>query len=78
MWVRLPAISHDLVSNILGVLGLLGIVVAVGGLTGNWLWSLLTASLMLVAVSYTSYAAARPARSAPAARSGPARPVKAA
>lgn len=43
--VRIPAPSSMLVANVLGVLCLLGIAMAVGGLTHNGWWALLAASI---------------------------------
>lgn len=43
--VKLPVPSSMLVINLLGVAALVGLAVAVGGLTGNWWWSLLVASV---------------------------------
>lgn len=43
--VRIPAPSSMLAANLLGVLCLLGLAVAVGGITHNFWWSLLAASL---------------------------------
>lgn len=57
MWirVRVPTVSRAAVSNVLGILGLAGIVAATGGLTGNPWWAVLVAGVMLVGVSYASY-----------------------
>lgn len=48
--VRIPAPTSTLLVNLLGVAGLLGIAVAVGGLTHNAWWALLAGSIGLVAV----------------------------
>lgn len=67
--VRVPvSIRGELLANVLGVLGLLGIVVCVGGLLGPWVAGLL-GSLMLVGLAWVAHtnAAASPA-AAPAAR----------
>jgi hypothetical protein len=50
--IKLPALPSGLLSNLLGLLGLVAVVVAVGGLTHNWWWSLLTAGLVATALSY--------------------------
>lgn len=50
--VKLPNISAGLISNILGILGLIAIVIAIGGLTGNWWWALLAGGLFGVALGY--------------------------
>lgn len=89
MWIRVPTVSRAMVSNLLGILGLAGIVVATGGLTGNPWWATLVGSLFLVGISYASYTHAaaaadaeqgtRPATSAvppPPAGGGGASPVR--
>lgn len=43
--VRIPAPSSMLLANVLGVLALLGLAAAVGGLTHNAWWSLLVGSV---------------------------------
>jgi len=48
--VRIPAPTSKLLVNLLGVAGLLGVAVAVGGLTHNVWWALLVGSVELVAV----------------------------
>jgi hypothetical protein len=52
--VRLPRVTGGLLTNLLGVLGLAAVVLAVGGLTGNWWWSVLVGGLFAVAVSYVA------------------------
>lgn len=42
---RVPAPSSMLLANLLGVLSLLGIAVAVGGITHSFWWALLAASV---------------------------------
>lgn len=56
--IRIPAPSSLLVANLLGALGLLVIVLAVGMLAG-WPWALLTGGIFLVLLSLvaTSHAA---------------------
>lgn len=49
--LRIPRPSSMLVVNLLGTLGLLGLAIAVGGLTHNFWWSLLVASFEAVAVA---------------------------
>lgn len=51
--VRIPA-PRGLGTNLLGVVGLLAVVVAVGGLTGNWWWSLLLGGLAAVGLAYVA------------------------
>lgn len=48
--LRIPAPTSRLLVNLIGVFGLVGLAVAVGGLTGNPWWALLVGSLELVAV----------------------------
>lgn len=50
--VRVPRIAAGLVSNLVGLLGLIGVALAVGGLTGNWWWSLLTGSVFATVLAY--------------------------
>ena len=45
--IRVPHPSSTLVNNVLGVLGLIAIVVAIGGLAG-WLWALLAGGIFAV------------------------------
>jgi hypothetical protein len=54
VYVRIPVprISSELLANLLGLAGLVGLVVAVGGLTRNVWWSVLLASVILVGVSF--------------------------
>jgi len=49
--IKLPSISTGLVSNLIGLLGLVLIVVAVGGLTNDWWWSILTAGTFSVGIA---------------------------
>ena len=65
--IRIPAMPRGTFSNLLGLVGLLTIVLAVGGLTGNWWWSGLVAGVVAVGLSYIAHmnaaqAEARPAR----------------
>jgi hypothetical protein len=43
--VRIPAPSSMLLANVLGVLALIGLAVAIGGITHNGWWALLAGSL---------------------------------
>ncbi len=62
--VPTPAAGGLLASNLLGAAGLIGLVVAVGALAGNWWWSVLVGSVLSVALAYVgmlhAQAAARP------------------
>lgn len=53
--IRIPAPPRGLPSNLLGLLGLVGMVVAVGGLTGTWWWSMLTGGAVAVGLSYMAH-----------------------
>jgi len=59
--VRIPAPSRGTVSNLLGLAGFLGVIVAIGALT-DWRWALLAASAVAVGLSYLAHLAANPAR----------------
>jgi len=61
--IRVPHPSAPLLNNLLGALGLVAIVIAVGGLAG-WLWGLLAGGIFAVALSVigsTHYAPAEDA-----------------
>lgn len=49
--VRIPAPSGMLLANVLGALSLLGIAVAVGGLTHNAWWAVLAGSIETLALA---------------------------
>lgn len=65
--VRVPRPSSELLANLLGVVGLLGVAVAVGGLTGNWWWTLGVASAFAVFLSAVAATKADAAEDAPVA-----------
>lgn len=48
--IRIPAPSSMLLANLLGVLGLIAVVTAVGGLLGVW-WAVLAGGAFAVALS---------------------------
>lgn len=48
--IRIPAPSSLLVANVVGVLGLVAVVLAIGGLAGGW-WAALVGGLCLVGLS---------------------------
>lgn len=52
--IRLPRIPSGGLANIVGLLGLLGVVLAVGGLAGNWWWSLLAGGMVATALAYVA------------------------
>lgn len=63
--VRVPKPSSELLANLLGVVGLLGVAVAVGGLTGNWWWTLGVASAFAVFLSVVATTKAETAEEVP-------------
>lgn len=61
--IAVPRVPAGLVANLLGVLGLAAFALAVGGLAGNWWWSVLVGAVFAVGLSYiaqTQAAAATP------------------
>ncbi|MGH3369602.1 MAG: hypothetical protein ACRDPR_06345 [Nocardioidaceae bacterium] len=66
--IRLPRVAPGAVSNLVGLLGLLGIVVAVGGLTGNVWWSVLTGGVFAVALAWIAQTQAEVAEQASPAK----------
>ncbi|GLY55211.1 hypothetical protein [Lentzea sp. NBRC 102530] len=75
--LTVPAPSRELTSNLFGLVGVVGLVLAVGGLTGSWWWSLAVASLVCVGLSWLGHvkaqaAAKREAESPAAAAPAPA------
>lgn len=74
---RLPRIPAGAWSNLLGLFGLLAIVAAVGGLTGNPWWAVLTGGLIGVGLATMAQLAEQrtaPAPRAPAAAASGPRP----
>jgi len=66
--IAVPRLPHGLAANLVGLAGLLALVLAVGGLTGNWWWSVLAGGLVAVGLSYIAQThAAAEAAEAPAA-----------
>jgi hypothetical protein len=49
--VRIPALPHGVGSNLLGLFGLVAVIVALGGLTHNWWWSLFGAGAVAVGLA---------------------------
>jgi xanthosine utilization system XapX-like protein len=52
--IRLPRLPSGAFANVIGLLGLLGVVLAIGGLTGNWWWSVLSGGVFAVALAYVA------------------------
>lgn len=67
--IRLPRIAAGALSNLVGLLGLLGIVVAVGGLTHSVWWAVLTGGVFSVTLAALAQAGAEsaPAKASPVA-----------
>lgn len=74
--IPVPRLPRGLVANLVGLLGLVGVVLAVGGLTGNWWWSVLLGGVFAVALSYVAQTHA--AAEEPPAEKPSLRPVAAA
>ena len=60
--LRVPAPSSMLLINLLGLFGLVGVAVAVGGLTHNGWWSLVVASVEAILMSVVAAMNAEPAQ----------------
>lgn len=52
--IPVPRLPHGLLANLVGLLGLVAFAVAVGGLTGNWWWSVLLGGVAAVGLSYVA------------------------
>lgn len=52
--IAVPRVPTGLLANLLGLLGLLGVALAVGGLTGSWWWSALVGGVFSVGLSYVA------------------------
>lgn len=65
---RVPRIPAGAISNVVGLLGLVAIAVAVGFLTGDWAWSLLTGGIFAVGLAVVAQAAAEAPHTAGKAR----------
>lgn len=69
--VPVPRLSAGLASNLLGLVGLVLLVLAPGALTGEWAWTLVSAGLAGLGLSYLISAQIeeqQPAKPAPAGR----------
>lgn len=65
--INVPRIPAGLFANLVGLAGLIAVVLAVGGLTGNWWWSVLAGGavafgLAFVAQQQSAAAAVEPAK----------------
>jgi hypothetical protein len=52
--IPVPRLPSGFLANLVGLLGLIAAVLAVGGLTGNWWWSVLVGGLVAVGLSYVA------------------------
>jgi hypothetical protein len=52
--IPVPRLPAGLLANLDGLLGLVALALAVGGLTGNWWWSVLAGGVFAVALSYVA------------------------
>lgn len=52
--IPVPRLPSGFTANLVGLLGLISAVLAVGGLTGNWWWSVLVGGLVSVGLSYVA------------------------
>lgn len=52
--IPVPRVPAGLIGNLVGLFGLIAVAVAVGGLTGNWWWAVLTGGLSAVVLSYVA------------------------
>lgn len=72
--IYVPRPSSMLVSNLLGVLGLIAVVVAIGGLAGAW-WAVLAAGVLAVGLCALAQNAGAVAAATPAGASSGAETV---
>lgn len=64
--LRIPAPPPGLASNVIGIVGLVAVALALGGLTGNWWWSVLLGGAFSVGLAYLAQAHGEPAAATPA------------
>lgn len=50
--IPVPRIPRGLGANLLGLAGLVAFALAIGGLTGNWWWSVLVGGVLAVGLAY--------------------------
>lgn len=72
--IRIPALPRGAATNLLGLLGLIAVTLAVGGLAGNWWWSVLTGGILAVGLAALAQRA-EGVQDASAEQSEPMRPV---
>jgi hypothetical protein len=66
--IAVPRLPQGLAMNLFGLAGLIAIVLAIGGLTGNWWWSVLAGGIVafgMTLVAHTQAAAAAAAETEP-------------
>lgn len=76
--IRVPRVPSGAFSNLLGVAGLVAFALAIGGLTGNWWWSVLLGGVFAVGLSYiaqTHASAAEAESTVPVAAAARTQPV---
>lgn len=74
--IPVPRLPQGLLGNLVGLLGLIAVAIAVGGLTGNWWWSLLLGGVFAVGLAYVASTHAEHADAAPMAAPGEAKPAR--
>lgn len=50
--IPVPRLPQGIGANLVGLLGLVAVALAIGGLTGNWWWSALVGGAFAVGLSY--------------------------
>lgn len=50
--IPVPRLPSGALGNLVGLLGLVAVALAVGGLTGSWWWSVLVGGVFAVGLSY--------------------------
>lgn len=69
--INVPRIPSGLAANLFGLFGLVAVVLAIGGLTGNWWWSVLAGGAVAVGLAYIAQTQA----AADASATEPAKPA---
>lgn len=52
--INVPRIPSGLFANLVGLAGLVAVVLAIGGLTGNWWWSLLAGGAVAFGLAFVA------------------------